>query len=70
MSNGFAHMFAGASQAGEDFGVALSGPTPNEEVVRRTVRKSLACAGNDKSRRQIARVVDLLGLGMVRLNSL
>jgi len=54
-------LFAGASQAGVDFGSPSSGEAPNSTVVRRAVRKRLAETAAEKRIAQVARIDGRLG---------
>ena len=54
-------LFAGASQAGVDFGSRSSGEAPNSTVVRRAVRKRLAETAAEKRIAQVARIDGRLG---------
>jgi len=53
--------FAGASQAGVDFGSSSSGEAPNSTVVRRAVRKRLAETAAEKRIAQVARIDGRIG---------
>jgi len=54
-------LYAGASQAGVDFGNSLSGEAPNSTIVRRAVRKRLADAAAEKQIAQVPRSEGQLG---------
>ena len=61
MPRDMALLFAGASQAGVDFGSPSSGDAPNSTVVRRAVRKRLAETAAEKRVAQVARIDGRLG---------
>jgi len=54
-------LFAGASQAGVDFGSPSSGEAPHSTVVRRAVRKRLTETAAEKRIAQVARIDGRLG---------
>jgi len=61
MPRDVALLFAGASQAGVDFGSPSSGEAPNLTFVRRAVHKRLAETAAEKQIAQVARIDGLLG---------
>jgi len=61
MPRDVALLFAGASQAGVDFGSPSSGEAPNSTFVRRAVHKRLAETAAEKQIAQVARIDGLLG---------
>jgi len=73
MSENTALLFAGATQAGIEFGESAPGEIPNSDVVRRGLHKRLEKASATKHKGHVDRIVALMStlsgpVGSVRLN--
>jgi len=61
MAENVALLYAGATQAGIEFGESASGEVPNSEVVRRGIHKRIPKASATKKKAQADRISKLLG---------